>query len=124
MRELDSPSPGSAAFAAEVDGTVVGFGMAGPQRTTSLRNLGHTGEVWSLYVLRAAQGRGLGRGMMGAMLDALAERGHGSAALWVVMANPAARFYERLGGVRVMEGSEAPGGVAETAYAFDIGANG
>ena len=120
-RALGKPSPGTAAFVAESNGAVVGFSLAGPQRTAALRDLGHTGEVRSLYVLRAAQGRGLGRGLMSAMLDGLAERGHGSAALWVVTANPAARFYERLGGGRVMEGSGAPGGVAETAYAFYTG---
>ena len=121
-RELGSPSLGSAAFLAEADGAVVGFGFAGPQRTGALRDLGHTGEVWSLYVLRAAHGRGVGRALMEAMLGALADRGHASAALWVVTANPAAQFYERMGGVRVMKGTEAPGGVAETAYAFDLAA--
>ena len=121
-RELGTPSRGTAAFVAERDGAVVGFGLAGPQRMAALRDLGHTGEVWSLYVLRAAHGRGVGRALMEAMLGALADRGHASAALWVVTANPAAQFYERFGGVRVMEGIDAPGGVAETAYAFDLAA--
>ena len=119
---LADPATETATFVAEADGAVAGFGMAGPQRTQALRDLGHSAEVWTLYVLRAVQGHGTGRALMDAMLGALADRGHRSAALWVVTANPAARFYERLGGVRVMEGSEAPGGMAETAYAFDLAA--
>ena len=118
--ELANPSADAPVFVAESDGAIVGFGKAGQQRTGRLRELGHTGEVWSLYVLRAAHDRGLGRALMDAMLGALADRGHASVALWVVRANPAARFYERLGGVRVMEGADAPGGVAETAYAFRL----
>ena len=92
-RELGTPSPGTAAFVSERDGAVFGFGLAGPQRTGALRELRHTGEVWSLYVLRAAHGWGIGRALMDAMLGALADRGHASVALWVVTANPAARFY-------------------------------
>ena len=119
---LANPLKEKQVFVALAEGAVTGFGLAGPQRTGALRELGHTGEVWSLYLLRAAQGRGLGRALMEAMLGALARDGHPSAALWVVTANPAARFYERLGGVRVMESGDAPGGMAETAYAFDLSA--
>ena len=121
---LAKPAPETEVFVMKEDGAVVGFGMAGPQRTEALRDLGHTGEVWSLYVLRAAQGRGTGHALMKAMFGALADAGHRSAALWVVTTNPATRFYERLGGVHVAEGCDAPGGVAETAYAFDTGVDG
>ncbi|MGR3541003.1 MAG: GNAT family N-acetyltransferase [Hasllibacter sp.] len=107
-------------FVAEAGSAVAGFGKAGPQRTDALREMGHTGEIWSLYVLAAAQGRGLGRGLMDAMLDALAARGHASAALWVLAANPARAFYAHMGGTEVLEGEDAPGGMKEVAFAFDL----
>ena len=72
---LAKPTPETAVFVAERDGAVVGFGMSGPQRTETLRDLGHSGEIWSLYVLRAAHGQGTGRALMDAMLDALAGGG-------------------------------------------------
>ncbi|PRY92943.1 ribosomal protein S18 acetylase RimI-like enzyme [Hasllibacter halocynthiae] len=109
-------------FVGEAEGEVAAFGKAGPQRTEALRTMGHTGEIWSLYALRAAHGRGLGRALMEAMLDALAARGHASAALWVLASSPSRGFYRHLGGTEVLEGEDAPGGAKEVALAFDLGA--
>ncbi len=119
-RVLRAPIAGGAILAAERDGAVAGFGQSGPQRTQALRDMGHTGEVWCLYLLASAQRTGLGRALMGALLDALAGDGHRSAAVWVLRDNPAAGFYARLGGVPVLEGADAPGGAPEVAFAYDL----
>ena len=63
---LADPATETATFVAEADGAVAGFGMAGPQRTQALRDLCHSAEVWTLYVLRAVQGHGTGRALMDA----------------------------------------------------------
>lgn len=117
---IETQTEDTPVFVGEADGAVAAFGKAGPQRTEELRAMGHTGEVWSLYALRAVHGRGLGRALMGAMLGALAARGHASAALWVLASSPSRGFYRHLGGVEVLEGEDAPGGAREVALAFDL----
>ena len=81
---------------AEQGGAIVGFGSARPQPDASLP---FSAEIGALYVLRAAQRRGIGRRLMAMMARYLLDRGHASASLWVLEANaPARRFYEALGG--------------------------
>lgn len=113
--------PQASAFLVELDGSVAGFGACGPQRCGELRERGFTGEIEALYVRRAAQGKGHGRELMRRMAGELAARGLGSASLWVLDANRAARvFYERLGG-RVIgaRAQERPTGVLqEVAYGW------
>lgn len=63
------------------------------------------GEFQAIYVLKAGQGIGLGRGLMTAMARALATRGFRSAALRVARRNaPACAFYAHLGGIEAGEG--------------------
>ena len=42
----------------------VGFAMIGPQQDANLASSGYPSELWSLYLLRHEQGRGLGREMV------------------------------------------------------------
>ncbi|MBV8592935.1 MAG: GNAT family N-acetyltransferase [Caulobacteraceae bacterium] len=57
-------------------------------------------EVSTLYLLRAAQGHGLGRRLLGGVARVLKARGATSLRLWVLRGNDgAAGFYRRLGGV-------------------------
>lgn len=51
------------------------------------------GLVNTLYLLRSAQGAGLGRGLLGAMARVLAARGAGSLQLWVLEGNARARGF-------------------------------
>src|ERR1700754_665870 len=106
QRMLDRPRAwgGTIAMVADQDGSVVGYGSCGEQRTQPLHDLGFTGEIGELYVLRSAQRQGGGSGRMKAMADALLERGHRGMSLWVLAQNgPARGFYERLGGTPVAE---------------------
>jgi ribosomal protein S18 acetylase RimI-like enzyme len=83
-------------FVAEVDGTVAGFGVCGREQV-GLR--GYDGEFHALYLLRYAQGRGLGTRLMAAMARSLIERGMAAATVWALRDNwRARRFYEKLGG--------------------------
>jgi ribosomal protein S18 acetylase RimI-like enzyme len=65
------------------------------------------GEIHTLYVLRKAQGRGLGRALLTAGARVLAARGARSMIIWVLRENaPARGFYERLGGREAAAGGE------------------
>ena len=88
-------------FVAEIDGRVVGFasGIMKPEAA-----LGFDAELTGIYVLREAQGSGIGRRLVAAV--AAAQRAHGATGMivWVIASNKAARaFYERLGGDLVVE---------------------
>ncbi len=102
---------------AALDGVIVGFAACAKQRTPELATMGYASEVTAIYVLRAGQGRGAGRLLMRAMARRLIAEGYRSMALWMLATNtPARGFYERLGGVVVMERVED--GVPEVAYGW------
>lgn len=76
---------------------LVGYVTGGPARGDDEAGLG---EIWAIDVDPVAQGRGVGRALMGSAMDELATRGFAEAILWVFEANtPARGFYERLGWV-------------------------
>jgi ribosomal protein S18 acetylase RimI-like enzyme len=100
----ESGSTGTTVWVAEQEQNIVGFGSCGNQREPSLTAQGFEAEFTAIYILRAYQGAELGRTLMGAMADTLRGQGKGSAALWVLHENTAARlFYERIGGLLVGE---------------------
>lgn len=100
-------------FVAVLGSQVAGFVSVGPCWSDP-----EIGELYAIYVLSEAQGRGVGRALMDAGVEALRERWD-VAILWVATENPRARaFYERYGwvvdGERVdeIEGAAVP----ETRY--------
>lgn len=104
------------AFVAEQEGSILGYGTCHEQRTEVLHDRGFTGEVSELYVLRGAQGQGLGSGLMKAMAFALLNRGHHAMSLWVLEENSRARrFYENRGGKLV---ARKRGNPFEVAYGW------
>lgn len=87
---------------AELGGRMAGFVWAGPPRREGRREL--EGEIYMLYVLDAAQRRGVGRALMAGAARAQVQRGLFGLSLWVVAENgPARAFYEALGGLRAGE---------------------
>ena len=124
-RILGEPDPAVAtvAFAAcAPGGVVVGFSSCGQQRSAELARAGFGGEFQAIYVLRAAQRRGVGRALMGAMAQNLVDRGLQGSALWVLTGNqPALDFYGMLGGVVVAQREDKRGEgiiLAEIAYGW------
>ena len=78
-----------------------GFGACGRQRSPRLAEAGFPVEFSTLYLLRRAQRRGLGRAMMSAMARHLIAQGYSRASGWVFRDYPPARlFHEMLGGER------------------------
>jgi ribosomal protein S18 acetylase RimI-like enzyme len=73
----------------------VGYAQGGPSR----RRVEGEAEIATLYLVRAAQGRGLGRELLRQTARALAAHGARSLVISVLRDNFAARaFYEHLGG--------------------------
>lgn len=80
-------------FVAELDGKIVGFSCYHPYYGTDLSDCG---EVQAIYILRQAQGLGIGRRLMDAALQALSE--FDTIVLWVLKGNERAiGFYEHYG---------------------------
>lgn len=78
---------------------VVGFASGGRERAGED---GFAGELYAIYVLQEAQGRGHGRRLVQAVVRGLREMGLADMIVWVLRDNAGARrFYERLGGVYV-----------------------
>jgi ribosomal protein S18 acetylase RimI-like enzyme len=100
--------------AAGTDGSLAGFGSAGPERHGAHRE----GEIYTLYVRPDWQNRGVGRKLICALFRALRERDCAEAMLWVVAANPSRFFYEAMGGTRSYERTEKLWGqdVAQIGY--------
>ncbi len=112
-------------YVAEAEGAggrLLGFGNCGPQRDPAFA---FAGEVYTLYVLPDAQGGGLGRQLLLALFARLLDGGHRSALVWVVRANPARFFYERLGGKLALQRPIPVGGRPIDAMGYgwtDLGA--
>lgn len=118
-KQLNAQAPGEVVLAAEGAGGLVGY-CAGALLSDDHRLA--QAEVFTLYLLKAAQGRGLGARMLGAAAGVLAAQGAGSLVIWVLTNNtPARAFYEHLGGKIAGERSVAGwgGGLRETAYRWD-----
>lgn len=78
---------------------IVGFAGGGPERSGTYT--GYTKEVYSIYLLEAYQGQGIGRKLLTTVIRFLAETNHESILIWVLAENSAVEFYEAMGGKRV-----------------------
>jgi GNAT superfamily N-acetyltransferase len=88
---------GSRSWVAVVEGRIVGFLSAGPTRDAD-DHRGQVGEVYAIYLLSTAWGRGLGGALLRAAEDDLCERGYRAATIWVLAGNARARrFYAQCG---------------------------
>ncbi len=85
-------------FVAEIEGKVVGFAGGGAIREPIEA---YDAELYTLYLLEEAQGRGLGRALVTTVAETLARKGFQSIVVWALEQNPAVRFYEKAGAQRV-----------------------
>ena len=122
-RLLSSPpeTRGGAAYLAALGETPVGFGTCNGQRADVLAEAGFDGEISSLYVLRAAQGRGVGRALAAQMATRLLRAEYRAAGLWVLRDNVIGRrFFARCGGTLLdgETGIRVQGRFTEVAYGW------
>ena len=93
--------PKALVYVAEDRQGVIGFASAGRERAGED---GYSGELYAIYVLHEAQGRGHGRRLVQAVVGGLRELDLPNMIVWVLRENaPARRFYEALGGVLVRQ---------------------
>jgi GNAT superfamily N-acetyltransferase len=94
---LAKPALPGGMLLAEESGTVLGFALVGPARDAAL---GAGGELSGLYLLRRAQGQGIGTALLAAGFAVLRAAGHRDAGAWAVEGNtPAERFYAARGAI-------------------------
>jgi L-amino acid N-acyltransferase YncA len=99
LRQPDSPS--YLFVAIDPGGNLIGFISAGSETEG---DPAYRGEVQAIYLVESAQGQGAGRWLMQAAVRELRQRGLPSMLLWVFEDNlGACRFYEALGGSRMLE---------------------
>jgi ribosomal protein S18 acetylase RimI-like enzyme len=79
---------------------IVGFVNGGVERTG---NLIYKGELNAIYILKAHQNQGIGRRLLMATVNRLAQANIHSMLVWVLADNPACKFYEALGGQKIEE---------------------
>jgi ribosomal protein S18 acetylase RimI-like enzyme len=79
---------------------VVGFASAGPERTG---NFPYQAELYTIYMLKTYQGRGVGRNLLTGIAQKLLERDMSSMLVWVLRDNLFRAFYEALGGQEIGE---------------------
>jgi GNAT superfamily N-acetyltransferase len=102
---------------AELESAIVGFASIGPPRETGVDI-----ELFTLYLLKTAQGRGVGKALWNAAFEAARARAAKTLGLWVLETNPTRGFYERMGGelgtrkLEMIRGVE----VAEVFYRFTL----
>lgn len=88
--------PNHAIWVAVSEGSVVGFVFAGPPMAAGQAD--DTGEIYSIYLLVEAAGKGTGRQLLAHAEASLRESGFRRAVLWVLESNARARrFYEMAG---------------------------
>ena len=115
-RSLTHPRPDEVTLVAAERSGIVGYAAGGASRSGAAGEA----EVATLYILRAAQGRGLGGQLMASAARALAAQGATSLMISVLRDNIRARgFYEHLGGeAQAPRREPGPGGqlLYEVAY--------
>lgn len=115
---LERSSAATSIYVAESrSGGIVGFASCGPERTDDPE---YRGELYTMYVAPAAQGKGVGRMMCSSVANDLKERGLGSMLVWALEQNPSRRFYEALGGREIRSKEVVIGGkpLTEVAYGW------
>lgn len=112
------PSRGLLLIAEQENGQVVGFASAGPEREAETD---FDGELYAIYLLAEHQGKGIGRRLFELVVKHLRVQGYGSMRVWVLEGNPAASFYEHLGGKRGETKELQIGGMGynEVAYGWE-----
>jgi len=97
---------------------IVGFVGGGPDRE---ENPPYEAELYTIYILQAYQGQGIGRRLVRVFAEQLLRAGMKSMLLWVFAQNPSRHFYEALGGRYVKSAQFEIGGATleEEAYGWE-----
>jgi ribosomal protein S18 acetylase RimI-like enzyme len=105
-------------FVVEEDGNVCGFISGGKNRATQGKEAEYKGEIYAIYLLKEAQGKGYGTKLVKALVDDFQRERIRSMVVWVLADNPSRRFYERLGGEKIAEEVVDIGGKKLTEWCY------
>jgi ribosomal protein S18 acetylase RimI-like enzyme len=103
-RRVLSGGPASWASVLIADGAMLGFVSAGPTRDAD-DDARAVGEVYTIYLLPSAWGRGLGAALLDSAQAYLARRRYRAVTLWVLEGNTRARRFYELSGFNQDRGS-------------------
>lgn len=119
QRGLNQPK--HSIFVVEEEENVCGFISGGKNRATQGKEAEYEGEIYAIYLLKEAQGKGYGTKLVAALMDDFQREGIRSIVVWVLADNPSRRFYERLGGKKIAEKVIGIGGkkLAEWCYGWE-----
>lgn len=81
-------------FLSEEDGRINGFISGGAIREPVQSC---DAELFAIYLLKEAQGQGIGTALLGALAESMAAKDYKSMAVWVLEQNPCKRFYAKSG---------------------------
>jgi ribosomal protein S18 acetylase RimI-like enzyme len=99
LRDTTDSSP-TVLVAVDNHDAITGFVSGGRTRDDTVP---FDSELYAIYLLKHAQGQGLGRRLVEELARHLLSQGHTSLCVTVLTANPACHFYERLGAVWIRE---------------------
>jgi GNAT superfamily N-acetyltransferase len=94
------PDVNSLLVAESSEGEVIGFSYSGPEREGDAV---YKGEIYALYLRKSYQRQGIGSLLFQASVKDLLLNQFPSMLIWALTANPACKFYEAMGGIRVRE---------------------
>lgn len=103
---IASPSPRSHIFVAEGEVGVSGFASFGPTRDSD-DDPEQVGELYAIYVLPEAWGKGVGRTLMAKLLEHLRADGFRESTLWVLADNPRTRHFYEVAGWKIDGAAQA-----------------
>lgn len=86
-------------IAEDENGHVIGFSAGGKERTSNYES--YSGELYTIFILKEHQGKGLGRLLVKLVVDDLIVNKLNSMLIWVIKENPACQFYKALGGKEI-----------------------
>jgi GNAT superfamily N-acetyltransferase len=115
---LATQDPEIGIYVGLMDSRLIGFAAGGRERDGLT---GADGELYSIYLLREAQGKGLGQRLTRQVAIDLAALGMRSMSVWVLAKNPARHFYQSLGARPVCSRKSNLGGevFVEVGYRWD-----
>lgn len=95
IRNFESPNKDEIMYVAEDEaGMIIGFANGGARRDPDR----YDAELYALYLLKAYQGKGLGKQLIRSVAQNLMEKKYSSFMTWVLAGNPAINFYHSVGG--------------------------
>jgi len=117
-RMYEEGGPAFPFVAVDSERGVIGLASGGPERE---HFPGVAGELYAVYILAEYQGQGIGRQLVRAVFEQLAEAKLSPAVIWALAENPACRFYQKLGGVEISRKTIDLGGkqLLELGFGFE-----